>query len=49
MKNLQREIDDIPYKAGIKYLIYVMVDTRTNLAFAVSTVSQFISKAGPSH
>ena len=48
-RNLQREIESVPYKAGVGSLIYAMVDMRADLAFAVSTVSQFISKVGPLH
>ena len=38
-----------PYKAGVGSLMYVMVATRADIAFAVSIVRQFISKVGPPH
>jgi hypothetical protein len=39
----------IPYKAVVGSLMYAMVGTRPDLAFLVSMVSQFMSRAGPSH
>ena len=47
--NLQREMEGVPYKAGIGSLMYAMVATRANIAFAVSTVSQSMSEACPPH
>ena len=47
--NVQKKIDGIPYKAGVESFIYVLVATKANIAFAVSMVSQFMSKAGPPH
>jgi hypothetical protein len=47
--NVQMEIEGVPYKAAVKSFVYAMVGTRPDLAFAVSTVSLFIAKAGPSH
>jgi len=44
-----REMRDIPYKACVGSLMYAMVATRADLAFAVSTVSQFMSKPCPTH
>jgi hypothetical protein len=38
----------IPYKAAVGSLMYAM-GTRPDLAFVVSMVSQFMSRAGPSH
>jgi hypothetical protein len=40
---------DIPYKESVGCLMYAMVATRADLAFAVSVVSQFMSKPGPMH
>ncbi|OAE20919.1 hypothetical protein AXG93_3256s1660 [Marchantia polymorpha subsp. ruderalis] len=47
--NVQMEMEGVPYKAAVRSFMYVMVGTRLNLAFAVSTVSQFMAKASPSH
>ena len=42
-----REMQGIPYKACVGSLMYAMVATRADLAFAVGTVRQFMSKPGP--
>ena len=47
--NVQREMEGVLYKARIGSLVYAMVATRADIAFAVSTVSQFMSKADPPH
>jgi hypothetical protein len=47
--NVQREMEGVAYKATVGSLIYAMVATRVVVSFAVSTVSQFMSKAGPPH
>ena len=47
--NVQRVIEGVPYKARVGSFMYAMVVTRANVTFAVSTVSQFMSKAGPPH
>jgi hypothetical protein len=47
--NVQMEMEGVPYKAAVGSLMYAMVGTRPDLAFAVSTVSQFMAKASPSH
>jgi len=47
--NVQREMEGVPYKAAVGSLMYAMVATRPDIAFAVSTVSQFMAKAGPPH
>ena len=47
--NVQREMKGVPYKAGVGSLMYVMVVTRADVAIAVSTMSQFMSKAGLPH
>jgi len=48
-QGIQEEIQGIPYKAAMGSLMYAMVGTRPDLAFLVSMVSQFMSRAGPSH
>ena len=45
--NVQREIVGVPYKARVGSLLYTMVATRADIAFAMSKVSQFMSKANP--
>ena len=47
--NVQRKMEGIPYKAGVGSLMYAMVAMRVNIALAVSTVSQFMSKGCPPH
>ena len=47
--NVQREMEGVPYKARVGSLMYAMVAMRANITFAISTVSQFLSKAGPPH
>ena len=47
--NVQREMKGVPYKAGVRSLMYAMMATRADITFAVSTVSQFMLKAGPLH
>ena len=47
--NVQKKMEDVPYKAGVGSFMYAMVATRANIAFAVSTVRQFMSKACPPH
>ena len=42
-------MESVSYKAKVKSLMHVIVVTRADIAFAVSTVSQFMSKAGPLH
>ena len=41
---MQREMEGVSNKAGVGSLMYAMVATRANIAFAVSTVSQFMLK-----
>jgi ATP-binding cassette subfamily B (MDR/TAP) protein 1 len=48
-QGIQEEMQGIPYKAAVGSLMYAMVGTRLDLAFAVSMVSQFMSRASPSH
>ena len=47
--NVQRKMVGVPYKAGLGSLMYVMVALRVDIAFAVSMVIQFMSKANPPH
>lgn len=47
--NVQSKIEDILYNMVIESLMYTIVSMRINLAFAVSTVSQFMSWVGPLH
>jgi hypothetical protein len=42
-------MQDVPYKAAVGSLMYVMVATRPDLAFAMSVVSQHMAKCGPKH
>ena len=46
---MQRELEGVSYKAKVGSLMYAMVATRADIAFAVSTMSQFILKVGPPH
>ena len=48
-EDIEREMEGVPYKSGIGSLMYAMVATRADLAFAVSMVSQIMSRAGPAH
>ncbi len=48
-QGIQEEMQGIPYKGAMGSLMYAMVGTRPDLAFPVSMVSQFMSRAGPSH
>ena len=43
------EMKDIPYQEEVGSLMYAIVATRPDLAFAVSMVSQFVSKPGLVH
>ena len=47
--NLQRKMKGVPYKARVGSLMYAMMAKRADIAFAVSTVSQFMSKVDPQH
>ena len=44
-----KTFDGVSYKTGVGSLMYAMVATRASISFAVSVVSQFMSKAGPPH
>ena len=43
------EMQGVPYKEAVGSLMYAMVGTRPDLAFAVSVVCQHMSKPGPMH
>ncbi len=45
-QGIQEEMQGIPCKAAVGSLMYAMV---SDLEFSVSMVSQFMSRAGPSH
>ena len=42
----EEEMYRVPYASAVGSLMYVMVCTRPNLAYAVSTVSRFMSNPG---
>ena len=44
-----QEMQGVPYKEAVGSLMYAMVATRADIAFAVSVVSQFLSKPSPMH
>jgi hypothetical protein len=46
---VEQQMQGIPYKAAVGSLMYAMVGTRMDLAFAVSVVSQHMAKPGPMH
>lgn len=46
---VEHQMQGIPYKAAVGSLMYAMVGTRMDLAFAVSVVSQHMAKPGPMH
>ena len=45
----KEEISRVSHANAVGSLIYVMVCTRPDLAYAVSTVSQFMSNSGKQH
>ena len=44
-----QEMRGIPYNEAVGSLMYAMVATKANVAFAVNVVNQFISKPSPIH
>jgi hypothetical protein len=48
-ENVQRKMEDVPYKVGVRSLMYTTVVMRANITFVVSTVSPFMSKANLLH
>ena len=49
LKEFSQEMDRVPYKAVVSSLMYAMVATQANLAFAVSVVTQFMASPAPLH
>ena len=47
--NVRREMEGVPYKARVGSSMYAMVAMRADIAFGVSTVNRFMSKANSSH
>jgi len=45
----KNEISRVPYASAVESLIYAMVCTRPDLAYAVSTVSRFMLNPGKQH
>jgi len=45
----EEEMSRVLYASAVESLIYTMVYTRSDLAYAISTVSQFISNPGKQH
>ena len=48
-KGVKAEMQDVPFKTAMGILMYAMVATRPDLAFAMSVVSQHMAKSGPKH
>ena len=49
LEEFSQEMDGVPHKAAVGSLMYAMVATRADLAFAVSVVSLFIASPAPLH
>ena len=49
LEEFSQEMDGVPYKAVVGSLMYAMVATRADLAFAVNIVSQFMASPTPLH
>ena len=47
--NVQRKMIGVPYKARVRFIMNAMMAPRADITFSVSTVSQFMLKAGPPH
>jgi len=45
----EEEMSQVPYASVVGSLMYVMVCTKPDLAYAVSTVSQFMPNSGKQH
>ena len=43
------QMHDIPYHKAVRLLMYAALRTRPDIAFAVQTVSRFLTKPGPAH
>jgi hypothetical protein len=48
-KLLEAEIDPKPYQSWLGALMYLMLGTRPDLAYAVSTLSQHAATPGKEH
>ena len=42
-------VRDVPYQSAVGALMYAMLGTRPDIAFAITTLSQFSSNPGPAH
>lgn len=45
----QEDKNDVPYRELIGYLMYLAVTTRPDIAYVISSLSQFNNKYGPEH
>src|SRR6202050_2613791 len=43
------DMSNIPYQSAVGAIMYAMLGTRPDIAFAVTCVSQFSSNPGPKH
>jgi len=41
-----KEMSQVPYTSEVRLLVYAMVCTRPDLAYAISIISRFISNSG---
>ena len=48
-ENVQRKLESVSYKTKVESPMYATVDTRADLAFAVSMVSHFMANANSPH
>ena len=48
-KEVEEYMSKVPYSNAIGSVMYLMVCTRLNLAYAVSTLSRFMTNPGPVH
>ena len=48
-ENAAREMSTVPYREAIGSLMYLMVMTRPDIAFAVHQISQYCQNPGPGH
>ena len=45
--NVKKKMEGVPYKTRVKSFMFTMLATRAIVAFAVSTMRQFMSKVSP--
>jgi hypothetical protein len=45
----KRMMQDVPYQSAVGSLMYAMISTRPDIAYAVGVVSQFLANPGPTH